>query len=260
MVQHSAYENITVDIDQSVATITFNRPEKYNALNNDVMLDIRRAFDAIELDRNIEVVIVTGAGDDAFSAGADIEEYSGSSENHDPVQKFRQDLFYEMYRKPYDCHAPVIAKINGYCVGGGLILAMYCDLRIAVKSAMFAVPVTDIGQIPTGGATRRAIDLVGEANAKELVYTAGYLDAQSAAEIGLINHVVEDEELDSKVADISEDIRNTGKMAVKNSKLAMHASAEAKNIDEARRVEAEIWWDQFDTTERENLVDEFLES
>ena len=257
MVTHASYESIAVDIDDAVATIEFRRPEKYNALNDDVMLDLRRAFDAIQLDRSVEAVVITGEGDDAFSAGADITEYAGPSEEHDPLQKQRQDLFYEMYRKPLDCHAPVIAKINGYCVGGGLIVAMYCDIRVAVEDAEFGVPVTDIGQIPTGGSTRRAIELVGEAKAKELVYTAGYLGAEEAESIGLINHAVPCDELDSTVDGIVEGITETGTNAVKNSKRALNYGAQASDLEDARAFEAEVWWEQFATEERRRLVDEF---
>ena len=260
MVEHSAYESLTVDVDDRVATIEFHRPEKYNALNNDVMLDLRRAFDAIELDRDIEAVIITGEGEDAFSAGADITEYAGPTEEHDPRQKRRQELFYRMYRRPLDCHAPVIAKINGYCVGGGLIVAMYCDLRVAVEDAKFGVPVADIGQIPTGGSTRRAIELVGEAKAKELVYTADYIDAEEAETIGLINHAVAREELDTTVEGIVERIKETGTEAVKNSKRALNYGAGASNLEDARELEAEVWWEQFATEERRRLVDEFNES
>ena len=260
MVEHYAYESITVEIEDSVATIEFHRPEKYNALNNDVMLDLRRAFDAIELDRSIEVVVITGEGDKAFSAGADITEYAGAADEHDPVQKRRQELFYEMYQKPLNCHAPVIAKINGYCVGGGLILAMYCDIRVAVKDAKFGVPVTDIGQIPIGGSTKRAIELVGEAKAKELVYTAGYVDATDAESIGLVNHAVEPDELDETVEEIITGITETGTEAVKNSKDALNFASQTSDREEAWEYEAEVWWKQFETDERRRLVDEFNES
>ncbi|MES3517239.1 MAG: enoyl-CoA hydratase/isomerase family protein [Natronomonas sp.] len=254
------FSTISVTTDDGVATITIQRPEKYNAMNNHVMLDISRAFDEITLDRSIEAVVITGEGDDAFSAGADIEQYAGDAEDHDPLQKDRQELFYEMYRKPYECHAPVIAKINGYCVGGGLILAMYCDIRIAVEEAQFAVPVTDIGQIPTGGSNRRAIELVGEAKAKELVYTAGYIDAEEAESIGLVNHAVADESaLDETVEEIVTGIKDTGTKAVKNSKKAINQAAQAATMEEAREYEADLWWEQFDTDERQDLVAEFNE-
>ncbi|WP_306061664.1 enoyl-CoA hydratase/isomerase family protein [Natronococcus wangiae] len=259
MGSYSDYESITVDVEDGVATIEFHRPEVHNALNNDVMLDLKRAFDEIQLDRDIDAVVITGEGDDAFSAGADISQYAGPADEHDPLQKDRQELFYEMYQKPFECHAPVIAKINGYCVGGGLIFAMYCDLRIAVEEAKFGVPTANIGQIPTGGSTWRAVELVGEAKAKELVYTAGMIDAAEAERIGLINRAVPRAELDRTVDDIVAGIRDTGRQAVKNSKRALNGATRAENIDEARDQEAEIWWEQFATEERRELVDEFNE-
>lgn len=259
MVSYSTYESITLEIDDRVATIEFHRPEVHNALNNEVMLDLQRAFDEIQLNRDIDAVVITGEGEDAFSAGADISQYAGPADEHDPLQRDRQELFYEMYRKPYECHAPVIAKINGYCVGGGLIFAMYCDIRVAVEDAKFGVPTANIGQIPTGGSTWRAIELVGEAKAKELVYTAGMIDAAEAERIGLINHAVPRAELDETVDEIVTGIQNTGRKAVKNSKRALNYASRAKSLEEAREREAEIWWEQFATDERRELVDEFNE-
>ena len=259
MVDYSAYESITVDVSEGVATVEFHRPEKYNAMSTEVMLDLSRAFDEFQLDRSIDAVVVTGEGEDAFSAGADIAQYSGPAEEHDPRQKDRQDLFYDIYRKPYDLHAPVIAKINGYCVGGGLIFAMYCDMRVAVEGAKFGVPTANIGQIPTGGSTYRAVELVGEAKAKELVFTAGMVDAAEAHRIGLVNRVVPREELDGAVDDLIAGIKDTGREAVKNSKRAINYSANAPDLETAREFERELWWEQFATDERRDLVDEFNE-
>jgi enoyl-CoA hydratase len=258
MARYSAYESISVDVRDGVATLEFHRPDVYNALNDDVMLDVSRAFDEIQLDRDVNVVVLTGEGEDAFSAGADISEYAGSTEEH-AHQEDRQELFYEMYRKPLECHAPVIAKINGYCVGGGLILAMFCDMRVAVEEAKFGVPTANIGQIPTGGSNRRAIELVGEAKAKELVLTAGFIDAAEAERIGLVNHAVPREELDSTVQGIIDGIQDTGRLAVKNSKRALNFAAEAPDVESAREFEAELWWEQFASDERRELVDEFNE-
>ncbi len=259
MADSSAYESITLDIENGVATIEFHRPEKYNALSTAVMLDLQRAFWEIQLNRSVDVVVVTGEGEDAFSAGADIEQYAGPAAEHDPRQKDRQDLFYDIYRAPYDCHAPVIAKINGYCVGGGLIFAMYCDLRIAVEDAKFGVPTANIGQIPTGGSNYRAAELVGEAKAKELVFTAGFVDAEEAHRIGLVNDVVSREELDDTVEKIVAAIQDTGRGAVKNSKEAINAAVNAPDLETARETERELWWKQFATEERRRLVDKFNE-
>ena len=259
MASYTAYESIDVDVADGVATIEIRRPDVHNAMNDDVMLDLRRAFDEIQLDRSVDIVVVTGRGEEAFSAGADIAEYAGPADDHDPCQKDRQELFYEMYRKPFDCHAPVVAKIGGYCVGGGLIFAMYCDLRIATEGSAFGVPTANIGQIPTGNSTWRAIELVGEAKAKELVYTAGLIDADEAERIGLVNRVVPGEELDEAVDGIVDAVQDTGRQAVKNSKRALNHASRASTAQEAREFEADCWWEQFATDERRRLVDEFTE-
>lgn len=260
MASDGPYESITVDVTDGVAHVELNRPEKLNALSTAVMLDLQRAFSAFQLDRSIDAVVIEGEGETAFSAGADIREYAGPADEHDPRQKDRQDLFFEVYSKPLDLHAPVIAKIDGYCVGGGLILAMYCDMRVATEESTFGVPVTDIGQIPTGGSTYRAIQLVGEAAAKELVLTAGYVDAPAAADVGLVNRVAADADaLDGEVEGIVSAIRDTGRTAVKRSKEALNAAADAPDLETAREREAELWWEQFATDERRELVDEFNE-
>ncbi|MFB6118275.1 enoyl-CoA hydratase/isomerase family protein [Halosegnis sp.] len=256
---YGPYEHLSVEVADGVAEVTFGRPEKYNALNTATMFDLRRAFSEFRLDRSLDVIVVTGEGDDAFSAGADIEQYAGPSADHDPMQKERQELFFDAYTAAKHVHAPVIAKINGYCVGGGLIFAMYCDLRVAVDEAEFGVPVTDIGQIPTGGATYRATQLVGEAKAKELVYTAGMIDAAEAHRIGLVNDTVARDQLDETVAELVAAIQDTGRLAVKNSKRAIDAAVESPALATAREREAELWWEQFATEERRRLVDEFTD-
>jgi enoyl-CoA hydratase/carnithine racemase len=259
MFDYDAYKTISVTVSDGVAEVTFQRPEKHNALNTETMLDLQRAFSEFQLDRSIDAVVLAGAGDDAFSAGADIEQYAGPAEDHDPTQKERQNVFYDIYKAPYDLHAPVVAKIDGYCVGGGLILAMYCDLRIADDTSQFGVPVTDIGQIPTGGSTYRAAQLVGEAKAKELVYTAGMIDAGEAHRIGLVNDVVAPDELNDAVETIVGAMQDTGREALKNSKRAINDSMQSPDLDTAREREAERWWEQFDTEERRRRVDEFVE-
>jgi enoyl-CoA hydratase len=259
MTDYGPYRHITLTAEDGVVTIIIGRPEKHNALNTGAMLDLQRAFSEIQFDRSVDVVVVEGAGDEAFSAGADIEQYAGPSEDHDPMQKERQARFYDIYREPFECHAPVIAKIDGFCVGGGLIFAMYCDLRIASQGSQFGVPTANIGQIPTGGATRRAVELVGEATAKELVFTAGYVGAEEAHEAGLVNDVVPPGDLDARVADVVEAMDSTGREAVKNSKRAINAAVEAENPERAREREAELWWEQFATEERRELVDEFTD-
>lgn len=256
---YETYESITVEVTEGVADVEFHRPEKLNALNNAVMLDLQRAFGEIQMDSSIDAVVLSGEGEEAFSAGADITQYAGPAAEHDPYQKHRQELFYDVYRGPLDCHAPTVAKIDGYCVGGGLILAMYCDMRVATENSKFGVPTANIGQIPTGGSTRRAVDLVGEAKAKELILTAGYVDATEAERIGLVNHAVPAGELDATVQGITDAIRDTGREAVKASKRAINDATQVPDLETARAHEADLWWEQFATDERRDLVDEFNE-
>ncbi|MFD1634240.1 enoyl-CoA hydratase/isomerase family protein [Haloplanus ruber] len=257
---YGAYESISVTVDDGVATVTFHRPEKYNALSTEVSLDLARAFTEIQLDRDIDVVVVTGEGTDAFCAGADIEEYAGDAAAHDPRQKDRQRFLYEdVYRALYDLHPPTIAKINGYCVGGGLILAAFCDLRIAVDDAEFGVPTTDIGMVPSGGSTYRLAQLIGEAKLKELVYTADLIDAAAARDAGFLNRVVPRSDLDDAVDDVVDSIQHTGQSAVKHSKRAINGGVNATDPDTAREHEAAVWWEQFTTAERARLIDEFNE-
>jgi enoyl-CoA hydratase/carnithine racemase len=259
MVSYDAYESITVDVADGVAHVEFHRPEKMNALSTEVMLDLQRAFSELQLDRSIDVVVVQGEGDEAFSAGADIEQYAGPAKEHDPRQRDRQEMFFDIYRQPLNLHAPVIAKIDGWAVGGGLIVAMFCDMRYATEDSTFGVPVANIGQIPSGGASHRAIQLMGEAKAKEVVFTAGFVGAEDAYDAGLVNDVVADAEaLDETVDGVIEAIQDTGRRAVKRSKEVFNYAADT-DMEDARAYEAEVWWDQFATDEREHLVDEFVE-
>ncbi|MFB6124086.1 MAG: enoyl-CoA hydratase/isomerase family protein [Haloferacaceae archaeon] len=260
MVDFEAYESLSVDVNDSVATIEFHRPDSLNAISTQVLLDLQRAFDEIQLDRSVDAVVIQGEGDEAFSAGADIEQYAGTAEENDPRQKDRQELFYDVFRKARNVHPVTIAKIHGYCVGGGLVLATYCDVRIATADATFGIPTCDIGQIPGGGATSRTVQLVGEAKAKELVLTAGFVGGEEAHRIGLVNRLVDDHEaLDTAVDELVDAVGDTGRRAVKNSKRALNRAADAATPDEAREYERDLWWEQFATDERRQLVDGFVD-
>ncbi|WP_255197507.1 enoyl-CoA hydratase/isomerase family protein [Halorarius litoreus] len=258
MTEYGPYRNLSVEIDDGVAALTLERPDSYNALDTATMLDLRRAFDALSLDHDIAVVTIAGAGS-AFSAGADLGEYAGPTADHEETQIRRQELFRDLYRTVFEFHAPVVAKIHGYCVGAGLILAMHCDLRVAAESAEFAIPTVDIGQIPGGGSTRRAVELLGETAARELVYTADYVDAERALAMGLLNDVVPEAALDEAIANRVDSIRSGGHRAVKASKRALNDSVDAPDPESAAAREAEHWWAQFATAERERLVAAFHE-
>jgi len=258
--EYGPYRHLDVAVADGLATLTIDRPKTHNALNTAVMHDIGRAFAEIQVDRDaVDAVVIEGAGDEAFSAGADLSEYAGPIADHDPAQRERQEQFHGIFRAPHACHAPVIAKIDGFCVGGGLVLALYCDLRIASERSTFGLPTAAVGLLPTGGATRRLMDAVGESAAKELVFTAERVDAARAREIGLLTDVVETGAVDQRVAELVAAMDEAGQAAIERSKQSINAAVAAPDPDAARQREASLWWKQFESTERRERVGEFLE-
>ncbi|QKY21127.1 enoyl-CoA hydratase/isomerase family protein [Halolamina sp. CBA1230] len=259
MPEYGPYRHLDVTVEDGLATLTIDRPGTHNALNTAAMHDIDRAFAEIGSDRSVDAVVIEGAGEAAFSAGADLAEYAGPTEEHDPTQRERQERFHEIFRAPHDCHAPVIAKIDGFCVGGGLVLALYCDLRIASERSTFGLPTAAVGLLPTGGATRRLVDAVGESTAKELVFTAERIDAARAREAGLLNGVVPAESLDERVAELVASMSEVGDEARERAKRAINAAVAAPDPAAARAREASLWWEQFESSERRERVDAFLD-
>lgn len=175
--------------DQGIATVTINRPQKLNALNAQVLDELSEAFVAIRSDENITAVIVSGAGDKAFVAGADIKELqaldgaSGKEASHKGQQVFRQIE---------DTRKPVVAAVNGYALGGGAELAMACHLRVAGENAAFGLPEVGLGLIPGYGGTQRLTRIVGQARALELILTTSQVHAEKAYQWGLVNRIAEE--------------------------------------------------------------------
>ena len=253
---HGPFRHLEFAVDDGVATLTIDRPERHNALNGAVMRDLDRAFAEIETDGKVDTVVIEGAGDEAFSAGADLEEYAGATETHDRAAKERQ---HEAFRAPHDCSVPTIAKIDGYCIGGGLVLALHCDLRLASERSTFGLPTTSVGLLPTGGSTRRLVDAVGESVAKELVFTAERIDAERALATGLVTDTVPRDDLDERVADAVASMQEVGPEALGRAKRAINAAVAAPDPAAAREAEASLWWEQFDREERRERVERFLE-
>lgn len=262
MIEPGPYEHLSVSVDDSRATVTIDRPKLHNAIDVTTILDLDRAFNEIELRRDVAVVVVEGAGESAFSSGADLNEYHDDLAEHEAYQRTRGRLAFEMSKKARSLHAPTIATIDGYCIGAGLVLALYCDLRMATKGSMFGMNPTTIGQIPGGGATYRLIELVGEARAKELVLTGTLLSETEALDAGLVNRIVEGDELTSKVDELVAELSGENDKrigATKAAKASLNANADASDRDDAFVLERERWWAQFDTDEQRTLVDEFLD-
>ncbi|WP_370226797.1 enoyl-CoA hydratase/isomerase family protein [Mesoflavibacter sp.] len=214
------FENILSTSNQGVATITINRPSKLNALNKATIEELHQAFKAADQDKDIKVIVVTGSGEKAFVAGADISEFANFDvENGGKLAAKGQEILFDFVQ---NLSTPVIAAVNGFALGGGLELAMSAHFRIASDNAKMGLPEVSLGVIPGYGGTQRLPQLIGKGRAMEMIMTAGMIDAQTALSYGLVNHVVAQEEL----LPLAEKI--AGKI-MKNSSVAIGKAIEAVN-------------------------------
>ncbi|MBL7760065.1 MAG: enoyl-CoA hydratase/isomerase family protein [Sediminibacterium sp.] len=205
------YATLTTALDQGIFTITINRPDKLNALNQQVMSDLNAAMDEVYSNPAIQSVILTGSGPKAFVAGADISEFSGASvEEGKAIAKKGQDIFFRIE----NCPKPVVACVNGFALGGGCELAMSCHFRIAAEHAKFGQPEVNLGLIPGYGGTQRLVQLIGKGRAMELLMSAGMIDAATALQYGLVNYVVPAEELLAKATAVLTVINSKAPLAV----------------------------------------------
>lgn len=187
------YTNLTYVHTDGIVTITINRPAKLNALNKETIQELHEAFRAADTDASAKVIIVTGSGEKAFVAGADISEFSSFSVDQGAALAAKgQELLFDFVA---NLSTPVIAAINGFALGGGLELAMAAHFRIASDNAKMGLPEVSLGVIPGYGGTQRLPQLVGKGRAMEMIMTAGMIDADQAELYGLVNHVVTQEEL-----------------------------------------------------------------
>jgi len=187
------YENVLIEVNEKVATVIINRPKKLNALNKVTIEELHGAFSSLEKDDGIKVILLTGSGEKAFVAGADISEFAHFSEKEGALLAAKgQEILFDFVE---NLSKPVIALVNGFALGGGLELAMACHFRIASDNAKMGLPETSLGVIPGYGGTQRLPQLVGKGKAMELIMTAGMIDANEALTLGLVNYVVSQEEL-----------------------------------------------------------------
>ncbi len=205
------YNNLLTILENGIFTITVNRPDKMNALNQEVMDDLNNVFDEVNTNAEIKSVIITGAGEKAFVAGADISEFTGLSQQQGmALAKKGQDIFFKIENSP----KPVVAAVNGFALGGGCELAMACHMRIASENAKFGQPEVNLGLIPGYGGTQRLTELIGKGRAIELLLTANMIDANTALQYGLVNHVVPQQELLQKATSILSVINSKAPVAV----------------------------------------------
>lgn len=190
------FTTILTENKDGILFITINRPEKLNALNKDVIQELNQALDTVYQDENIKAAILTGAGEKAFVAGADISEFSGLSGDEGAALAQRgQDL---VFSKIENCPKPIVAAVNGFALGGGCELAMSCHFRTTSPKAKFGQPEVNLGLIPGYGGTQRLVQLVGKGKAMELLMSADMVNGEEAKQLGLANHVFEAEELLAK--------------------------------------------------------------
>lgn len=217
-----AYQNVLTSFDNGVTTITVDRPSKLNALNKVTIQELHYAFDAANLDVNTKVILLTGSGEKAFVAGADISEFSDfDSQNGSLLAARGQEILFNFIE---NLETPVIAVINGFALGGGLELAMAAHFRIACTIAKMGLPEVSLGVIPGYGGTQRLPQIVGKGRALEMIMTAGMIDAQTALSYGLVNHVVAQEDLLALAKKIASKIIRNSSVAISKAIKAVNAN------------------------------------
>jgi len=217
------FKNTLYEKSEGIATITINRPEALNALNEETINEILARLEDAKNDEGIRVIVVTGAGDRAFSAGADLKMMKGSSPMRGTeLSRIGQHMcdYIETLGKP------VIAAINGYALGGGIELAMACDIRIASENAQIGQPEINVGLIPGWGGTQRLPRFVGKGIAKEMIFTGKRIDAKTAERLGLVNAVVPADQLKAKVKELALELASKPPIAIKLSKALINCSTE----------------------------------
>ncbi len=213
-------ENILVNTENRITTITINRPKKLNALNKATIAELSEAIGQAEKDPDTRVIILTGTGEKAFVAGADISEFADFTEEQgSELAAHGQKI---LFNKIENCTTPVIAAVNGFALGGGLELAMSAHFRVASSTARMGLPEVSLGVIPGYGGTQRLPQLVGKGRAMEMIMTAGMINAGTAHEYGLVNHTVTPEELMPTCLTLASKI-------MKNSPVAIGAAIRAVN-------------------------------
>ena len=249
------FNTITYVVNENIAVITINRPKFLNALNTEVLKELSEAVDLIAGDSSVLAVIVTGAGEKAFVAGADIAEMQ--TKNVLEAREF-SSLGNKIFSKLENLPKPVIAAVNGFALGGGCELAMACDIRIAGNKAKFGQPEVGLGIMAGFGGSQRLARLVGTGIAKELLFTGEMIQVERAYEIGLVNRIVDSSEVVEEARKMAELISTKSPLGVSFSKKAVN---EGVNLDLERAIslEAELFGSLFSTKDQTEGMTAFLE-
>lgn len=247
--------NVILEVSGQIATVFVNRPKFLNALNTETLQELKACFTELEQRKDVRVVILTGAGNKAFVAGADISEMVKAS----PAEGRTLSLLgMETFKKLENMPQVTIAAINGYALGGGCEMSMSCDIRIAAENAVFGQPECGLGIIPGFGGTQRLARLIGKGRAKELIFTCDRIDAQEAYRIGLVNHVVPAEELMDTCRKMAEKIARQGSYAVSLAKSVINSGMDM-DLDNGLRLEADAFAITLSTHDKLEGMTAFLE-
>lgn len=231
------YKNILLDVNEHIAVVTLNRPDKLNALNHETLTELNSIFEKLKSDENIFVVIITGSGEKAFVAGADISEINRL--NILEAKKFAE-FGQSIFSKIEKFEKPVIAAVNGFALGGGCELALACHIRLASENAKFGQPEVNLGIIPGYGGTQRLTRLVNSGRAAEMILTADMIDAGEAFRIGLVNKVYPLSELQSKAFEMATRISSKGQQAIRLALKSIKAVDEV-SLQEGQNMEATLF-------------------
>lgn len=247
------YQTLLTNLENNILTITINRPDKLNAINNQVMEEINQVIDEVYNNGEIKSAMITGSGTKAFVAGADISEFLQVTDEGMAVAKKGQDIFFKIENSP----KPIVAAVNGFALGGGCELAMACHFRIASENAKFGQPEINLGLIPGYGGTQRLTQLVGKGRALELMMTGNLIDARTALHYGLVNNVVSQEELVNKAMSVLSLINTKAPVALARCIKSVNAGID--NAQLGYDVEANSFGDCFTTEDMKEGVMAFLE-
>ncbi|MFT6747035.1 MAG: enoyl-CoA hydratase [Glaciecola sp.] len=249
-----SFENISLVIEDKIALVKIDRPKFLNALNKLTILELSSCLDGLENDPNVRVIVLTGEGQKAFVAGADIKEFEGfNKEQGKQLSKEGQDL---LFSKVNALSKPTIAAINGFALGGGLELAMSCHIRMASENAKLGLPELSLGLIPGYGGTQRLMKLIGKGRALELMLSSNMIGAKQAFDFGLVNHVFSSENLLAETFKLARKIAVNSPFAVSKALKAVQIGSDSST---GLNAEIELFGDCFGTDDFKEGTTAFLE-
>jgi enoyl-CoA hydratase len=249
------FDTLLLDVRDRIAVLTINRPDKLNALNARCKQELREALTSIKTNHDVDVVILTGAGEKAFVAGTDIDELSSLNSETGKAFAERGQAVFDLIQH---LGKPVIAAVNGYALGGGCELALACHIRIASENAKFGQPEVNLGVIPGYGGTQRLPRIVGASKAFEMILTGNQIDAQEAMRSGLVNSVVPQRELLPAAESMAKAIAGKGQLAIRMSLKAINAAMELP-LSEGLNVEAGLFGESCNTADAKEGISAFLQ-